>query len=254
MLMRFYPNYLHFETESVLLSQLRPDAQPVTAKPKDEWSLEWPDFVQAVLRLTIQAYQAMRQAGVARRDWEENMFTVRLGEDYLRPLAFDHDYSIRLEIRSKVHTQAMKDGKQATIEAKEIDMSLYGVWERDYFNKHFVWEAKRVGDKTIQLYKHLSSEYVNEAIYRFIRKEYADGLDDAGVLGYILAGDAQSIVGDINQSMGRIHRNPSLPESDHLTVVQAINQFCDIYQSQHQRVDTTSIKLHHLFLTFDFPE
>jgi hypothetical protein len=234
------------------LSQLRQTRQPVTGKSHNEWALTWPDFVQVVLNLTIQAYRAMRQAGIAQRDWEENRFTVCLAADYLRPLAFDHDYSIRVEIRSKVHTQAMKDGTQATIEAKEMDMSLYGIWERDYLNKRFVWEAKRVGDRNIPQYKDLSSEYVHEAIYRFIRQEYADGLDDGGVLAYVLAGEAHAIVGNINQSMGNIRKNPSLPESDHLKIVEPINNFRNIYQSQHIRTDGTPIKLHHLFLTFDF--
>jgi hypothetical protein len=235
------------------LSQLRPVVQPTTTKPQEEWALAWPDFVQVVLELTIQAYQAMRQAGVARRDWEENTFTICLG-DYLRPLAFDHDHSIRLEIRSKVHTQAMKDGTQATIEAKEMDMSLYGVWERDYLNKRFVWEAKRVGDKRINSdYSTLNSEYVNEAIYRFIRSEYATDLSDAGVLGYVLDGNVSSIVNDVNASMGRLRNNLALSLSNHIQITSPIRGFDDVYQSNHMRTDESLIQLHHLFLTFDFP-
>jgi hypothetical protein len=189
----------------------------------------------------------------AKLDWEENHFTIRLGEDYLRPITFDNELPLRVDIRSKVHTKEMKEGKQATIEAKEMDLSLYGVWERDYLRKRFVWEAKRVGDKRANSkYSSLNSEYVNEALYRFIRREYADGLDDAGVLAYILAGQADIIVNDINHTMGNLRNNPALPQSNHLRKNPLVNNFTNIFLSQHIRTDNTNIQLHHLFLTFDF--
>jgi len=234
------------------LSQLKQAPLPSAGKPKCD-KLTWLDFVQHVLLLTIKAYQAMYQDKIAQSDWEENTFTIRLGEDYLRPIAFDNEYSIRVDIRSKVHTQQMKAGKQATIEAKEMDLSLYGVWERDYFKKRFVWEAKRVGDKRVaKKYSDLHLEYVHEGIYRFIRREYADGLSDAGMLAYVLAGSVGNIVADINLSMARIRKNPPLPKCNHLHLAQPIDSFKDMYRSHHKRTDNTRIRLHHLFLKFEF--
>jgi hypothetical protein len=235
------------------LSQLRGAQPPSTGEPKKFIKLTWADFVQLVLELTIQAYQAMRQDCVVRRDWEENTFTLLLYEDYLRPLAFDNEDPVFVECRTKVHTQAMKTGKQATIEAKEIDMKLYGSWERDYHKKYFVWEAKRVGDKrTNARYSILSPEYVHEAIYRFIRCEYAVAVSDAGMLGYVLGGEVKNIVADINQSMGRIRKNPPLSDSNRIKDAQHIHDFEHVFRSQHTRTDNTLLTLHHLFLVFDF--
>jgi len=93
---------------------------------------------------------------------------------------------------------------------------------------------------------------VNDGIYRFIRGEYASGLGDAGMLGYVLAGSVSNIVGDINATMGNIRRNPPLPESDHLNRAKPMDDFNDIYLSRHVRTDQTNIRLHHLFLTFEF--
>lgn len=133
-----------------------------------------------------------------------------------------------------------------------MDLVLHGNWE-GYNEIHFVWEAKLVGDKRVNSdYRRLNSEYVNEAIYRFIRGDYATGLPDGGVLGYVLAGDVENIVGDINLSMGRIRKNPPLPESNHLQSASSVGHLEDIYQSRHTREDRSSIQLHHLFLTFDF--
>jgi hypothetical protein len=238
---------------SIILSQLRQAASPSTGKPEPIYELSWVDFVQLVLELTVKAYRAMYQDRIARRDWEENVFSLRLAVDYLRRIAFDSESSVRVHWRGKNPTERMKKGEQATIEAKEFDLMLYGTWEKDYYDKHFIWEAKRVGDKRVgKEYSKLNPEYVNEAIYRFIRREYADTLSDAGVLGYVLAGDVADIVSDINVCMGRIRRNPPLPETNHLRLGEAIDNFEDIYQSQHTRTDNTTINLYHLFLSFEF--
>ena len=235
------------------MSQLR-QATPISVgQPQPSIKLTWSDFVQVVLEVTIQAYQLMRQARVAERSWEENVFTLRLGNDYIRPIAFDRNLPLRVSVRTKIHTEAMRTGKQKTIEAKEIDLQIFDTGEREYHRKHFVWEAKCVGDKhTNPAYSTLNSEYVNEAIYRFIRCEYSAGLNDAGVLGYVLAGEVATIIGDINQSMSRIHRNPALPMSNNLHSTPSIASFQHIYRSNHTRTDSTNIQLHHLFLTFDF--
>ena len=222
------------------MSRLRRTSFPSSGAPESFPKLSWDDFVQLVLELTVKAYEAMYQARIARSDWEENVFSLCLGEDYLQPLAFDH--AIFVILRPKIHTEQMKQGKQATIEAKEIDLMLFGSWEREYHEKHFVWEAKRVGDKRVNgKFNNLNSEYVNEAIYRFVRREYADGLRDAGVLGYVLAGDIANIVSDINASMGNIRKNPPLPESNRLRPAKPIHNFEHIYQSQHTRTDNTNI-------------
>ncbi|MFZ1752098.1 MAG: hypothetical protein WBO46_00030 [Caldilineaceae bacterium] len=234
------------------MSQLNQAAIASTGDSQQFSPITWEDFVQIVIDLTIQAYQQMRRECPVEKNWEENTFTIRLAKEYLLPLSFDNLPSLRVTIRSKTHTREMEEGRQATIEAKEMDLCLYDVWERDYLSKHFVWEAKRVGSRNF--YGSLISEYVNEAVYRFIALEYAAGLSDAGVLGYVLAGNVPDVVNDINQTMGRIRKNTPLLPSNHLNVAPAIHQFNDLYRSNHTRTDNSLIQLHHLFLTFDFAD
>lgn len=236
------------------MSQLSQSAKPSDGASHQFSKLTWSEFVQVILDVTVRAYLKMKNDRIARIDWEENVFTLRLGKDYIHPLTFDEELPIRVWVRTKTHTRAMYMGEQAAIEAKEIDMLLFDVWEREYHKTHFVWEAKRVGDKRVNSdYGGLNSEYVNEAIYRFIRSEYAGGLRDAGVLGYVLAGDVPNIVNDVNESMGRLRNNPTLSPSNHMQVAPPIGEFNAVYKSSHTRTDTSSIQLHHLFLTFDFP-
>lgn len=227
--------------------------KPSDGVPNRNNKLGWPDFVQLVLELTIQAYQAMLKDGIVQQDWEENVFTAQLGDNYIQNIVLDNGFPIRHQVRPKVHTDAMMDGQQSTKQAKEIDLKLFDVWERASHKVHFVWEAKKVGDKRVNAgYEYLNSEYVNEAIYRFIEREYADGLSDAGILGYVLGGSVPNIVEDINQTMGNIRKKPSLSSSNHLILMQPIDGFSDIYNSRHNRTDGINIQLHHLFLTFEF--
>jgi hypothetical protein len=234
------------------LNGLQPSPSAHVSDPFKALALTWEDFVQLVFRLTVQAYRAMHNAGIARPNWEENVFTVNL-QNFLRPIAFNQELPVHVHSRIKHHTGAMRAGVQPTIEAKEMDLVLYGSWEQDYHEVCFVWEAKRVGDKRVN--KHfgvLNAAYINEAIYRFILCKYAAGLDDAGVLAYVLAGNAEVIVEDINATMGRIRKNPRLPDNNHLTISSPIDGFENVYLSTHTRIDSSSIQLHHLFFSFDF--
>lgn len=231
------------------MSQIHKVGEPSVGKPSTR--IKWDDFVKLVLKLTIRAYIKMRQDKRAQRDWEENTFTVNLA-NYLRPMALES--SILVEPFRPEITMDMKKGEQSTKEASEIDLSLFMPW-KDYDKKHFVWEAKRVGDKrVVPEYSGLNSEYVNEAIYRFIQLKYAIGLPDAGILGYVLAGKPDAIIKDINQTMERIRKKDALPPSNHLRIADPIDDFKHIYQSHHTRTDTTEVALHHLFLCFDFAD
>jgi len=195
----------------------------------------------------------MRRDGEVQREWEEDTFTVRLTEDYIQELASRHPLNLIAMPQTKVYTLAMKDGRLSPKKAVEIDIRLSPSW-MDYSQIYFAWECKRVGDKRVdENYAALIPEYVTEGILRFIDGKYAAGLNDAGMLGYVLDGDVTNIVNDINGSMCHPRRTRPLPAADHLTLAPAIGTFKDVYQSSHERVvGQRPIRLHHLFLTFDF--
>lgn len=226
-----------------------------TTGPTDPFRISWESFVHLVLEITVEAYQRMRQDGRVQRDWEEDTFTIRLTEVYIQSLAHRHPLNLIAMSRTKVHTSAMKNGCLSPKKAVEIDIRLFPPWI-DYNQVYFAWECKRIGDKRVDV-KHaaLIPEYITEGILRFIDGEYASGLDDAGMLGYVLDGDVTNIVDDINVSMCHPRRTRPLPAADHLALAPAIGTFKDVYQSSHERVvGQRPIRLHHLFLTFDFEQ
>ena len=123
-------------------------APSLTSGSPDQFPVLWESFVRLVLEITVEAYQRMRQDGVARRDWEEDTFSVRLTEDYIQPLAGRHLLNLIAEPRAKVHTPAMKSGAVSPKRAAEIDIKLFHSW-MNYSEVYFAWECKRVGDKRV---------------------------------------------------------------------------------------------------------
>jgi len=228
-------------------------APSLTSGSPDQFPVLWESFVRLVSEITVEAYRRMRQDGVARRDWEEDTFSVRLTEDYIQPLARRRLLNLVAMARTKVHTPAMKAGDVSPKQAPEIDIRLFYSW-MNYSEVYFAWECKRVGDKRVNREcAGLISKYITEGILRFMDEDYAAGLYDAGMLGYVLAGDVTNIVHDINTSMQDPHRKRPLPASEHLVPAPVVGTFTDAYQSHHQRtVSQKTIRLHHLFLTFDF--
>jgi hypothetical protein len=221
----------------------------------DNFRVPWESFVQLVLEITVEAYRRMRQDRVARRDWEEDAFTANLTENYIQPLMRQYKLNLVAKARTKVHTPSMRTGVVSPKRAPEIDIQLFHPWV-NYNQIYFAWECKLVGDKrTDAICAVLIPKYVTEGIFRFIDENYAAGLHDAGMLGYVLAGEVVNIVDDINASMHHPRRRRQLSASDHLVPAPAIAAFDDIYHSHHKRtISQKAILLHHLFLTFDFEE
>lgn len=228
------------------------NAPPPSSGSPAEFQIPWETFVQIVLSITIQAYQKMRNDNTPRINWAEDTFSACLGENYMDPIAYTHN--MRVVVRSKVHTKEIKSGDVTPRKAKEIDIWLFGTWERNYRNIYFAWEGKLISDKSVDPdHDHLTSEYITEGINRFVDEEYSNEVEDAGMLGYIIAGEVSSIVKEINRSMHDRRRKQPLSKSDHLLQAPPLENFTDIYTSTHNRASCAKkVRLHHLFLTFDF--
>jgi len=230
------------------------DQPPLSTGKRDQFinPKRWERFVRTALEVTVQAYRNLREQGIAKLTWEEDHFTINL-ENYIRPLAFQKSLTVVSQV--KTYTPKMETGEVSVKQAKILDLRIWGRWE-NYHQVHFIWECKRVADGCDdKAYKGLIPEYIKEGIFRFLDEEYAIGLDDAGMLAYVLAGDIPSIVSDINKSMQSSQRKRQLDVADHLQLASPVGTFTHIYQSCHKRMKSMSIiRLHHLFLVFDFAQ
>lgn len=210
--------------------------------------IPWDTFVQAVLSVTVEAYQQMRNQ-IPRPHWEEDTLTACLAEDYIAPLGREHPLNLIVVPQGVVYKPKMKAGETTTRKASKIDIKLFLV-EENYHQVYFAWECKWICPKHVD--SDLISKYVTQGMLRFINEKYSVRLDDAGMLAYVASGDVAIIIDDINQSMVNPRRNQALAAADHLKLDAPVADFTDVYQSCHTRTPSQSnIRLHHLFLTFD---
>ncbi len=228
------------------------DYAPYADNVPDSFPTLWPGLIDTIVKLTIQAYRSFASSRTARADWEEDVFSLNI-EDHLRPIAHQHPQNFQVRSRVPVHTPEMLAGEESPKKAKEIDIQVWGgQWGQDH-KVYFAWECKLIADRQKHDGKDLINEYVKNGMFRFLDGYYSAHVPNAGMLGYVLTGEVTAIVGQINDSMLSAQRERKLEKSDKLSRGQPVDAFIDLYVSSHTRVaDRSSIRLHHLFLTFDF--
>jgi hypothetical protein len=236
---------------TVSQSSIQPGPLPSSGTP---FPISWGGFLQLVLELTVEAYQRMNLDGVVAQDWEEDAFSARLTEDYIQPLLREKElFSFVATCQAPVYTREMKSGKATTKKAKKIDIKIY-MTSWDHVDVYFAWECKKVGEpKLYAKCKGLSSEYVKEGMARFLDEDYSAQVANAGMLGFVLAGDVDKVVGSINRGMLSVRRSRRFKRSDRLMRTTPIRGYSHAFISKHKRNKSRrELQLHHLFLVFDF--
>ncbi len=240
---------------------------------------DWKKFVPRVLKVTVEAYRLLFQQPISR--WNEDTFRINLVKR-IKYVIYKHRISdMKIESPKPIYTKKMIQGMESPKKAVEPDICIgLADWLRYEDDFHFIWECKLVADTTIIANKalkdkhaHLPSEYVVEGMVRFLDEhwKYSSEVDDAGMLGFVLYGEADKIVEAINLA---ILNPPSLPkaptsdqrrlwavlraqmlsQADHLKVCNPspIEDFA-VYQSEHRRnFCGRALRLYHLFLIFDY--
>ncbi|NJO02153.1 MAG: hypothetical protein HC880_11110 [Bacteroidia bacterium] len=89
-------------------------------------------------------------------------------------------------------------------------------------------------------------KYLEQGIKRFVELKYAEKDYFAGMLGFIIRGNAETIVRNLKKKVSEFHPAPGMAERIELRVLDHPLSF----QSQHLRINEKPIHLYHLF--FDF--
>lgn len=225
-------------------------APPPSSGSPDEYSIVWDGFVQMVLAVTVSAYQTMLAAKVITSSWNEENITARFADEFLHNAGLNNIPPLYVFAHSRYNTPEILEGLVPAKQARELDVRMFQAWERDYNRICFTWECKLISDRLLdKTHDDLINEYVKEGMFRFIDNNYADCVEDGGMLGFIIVGDPDAIVQQINESMVSTRRARTLTTNDKLQQSPAINSFKHIYHSNHKR-STHDIQLHHLMLRF----
>lgn len=236
---------------------------------------EWADFLQKVLETTATAYCMLKYRKAVRSDWKEDTFTLQIVK-YMKQIIQNCKSALCAELQQYIYTSKMMAADESPEKAVKIDIKI---WHRNWYNEddiYFAWECKLIVDKAREsTHRRLVPEYITNGIIRFLDTHwrYAQAVNDAGMLGYVLYGEVSSIVEAINQEMLAIPRRPESSAKDFRTV-QSLHAARELsssdqlkrcnpspidtsifYESHHHRsFCKRDIRLYHFFLTFDFTD
>ncbi len=234
---------------------------------------QWAGFLQEVLETTVTAYLTLKHESTARSDWKEDTFTLQIVR-YMKQFIRTGKTSLCAQVQQYIYTPEMMAGDESPEKAVKLDIK---VWHRNWYNEdkiYFTWECKLIVDKAREnKHKRLVHEYITNGIVRFLDANwrYAQAVNDAGILGYVLYGEVAQIVEAINQEMLAIPQRPEssskdvraaqalqaarrLSSSDQLKLCNPgpVNDFI-FYESCHRRYFCNQdIRLYHFFLAFEF--
>ena len=205
--------------------------------------------------------------------WEEDKFTINI-EKCMNQFIRKRKFPLCAKSQQLIYTPEMMAGEVSPKKAVKLDIKI---WDKNWDNEdeiYFTWECKLIVDEAREdKHRRLVPEYITNGIVRFLDAnwKYAQAVNDAGILGYVLYGKVTQIVEAINQEMLAIPQRPgstmkdvraqqalraarNLSSSDLLKLCNPgpINNFI-FYESRHRRhFCNQDIRLYHFFLTFDF--
>jgi hypothetical protein len=234
---------------------------------------QWTGFLQEVLETTIAAYRVLRQESTAHGSWEEDTFTINI-ERCMNQFIRTRKFPLCAKSQQPIYTPEMMAGEVSPKKAVKLDIKI---WDKIWDNEdevYFTWECKLIVDKAREnKHRRLIAEYITNGVVRFLDEnwKYAEAVDDAGILGYVLYGEVAQIVEAINQEMLVLPQRPESSTKDvrakqallaarrlsafdllRLCNPSPINNFIS-YESRHRRMFCIKdIRLYHFFLTFDF--
>jgi len=256
-----------------LLDQYLRDQPSLDVDMPDIFVEEWTGFLQEVLEITAAAYHILKRKNIVSSSWEEDTFTINL-ETCMNRLSRRYKSPLHAQTQRPIYTPEMMAGEVSPKKAVKLDIKI---WDKNWDNEdeiYFTWECKLIIDKAREnKHRRLIPEYITDGVVRFLDEnwKYAEAMDDAGILGYVLYGEVAQIVEAINQEMLVIPRRPEssmkdvramqalraarrLSSTDQLKLCNSgpVNDFI-FYESRHRRhFCNQDIRLYHFFLTFDF--
>ncbi|MCP4218784.1 MAG: hypothetical protein GY765_29400 [bacterium] len=127
------------------------------------------------------------------------------------------------------------------IDMETIIQSHDDFTEEDYY---FAFECKRLERNA------KNRLYIKEGIKRYVKNAYAKAMPLAGMIGFVEAGDLETIKNDINRRLETKTDRHKITTTRLLQFFKVEKAFKYSYSSRHTRIQNTAIDLNHLFLDY----
>lgn len=178
-------------------------------------------------------------------EWDEENLTARLKKEMLAsPVVKSKKIDIVRDYY--IDDDAILSGTKPAKSARRIDFRFYSKWtfenEYEYFAEAknlYHADRRRRGDANES-----KNYYISDGIQRYVSGAYPNGF----MLGYVLRGEIESIVSDINQIMDKKIMPPSI-SIGHITSKSTLHSHPFCYTSTNT-MSNGVLELRHIFLKF----
>ena len=143
-----------------------------------------------------------------------------------------------------IDREEANDDPKTAEELGRIDLRLI---PRGYTEEvYFAFECKKMNVRCSRRWRSQASEYVEEGIRRFITGKYAAGLDDGGMIAYVMDGNVAKAIGAVEKSM---MRSSCLRLCDKVPLLPSrILPATDCVKESRHDIRDPAFCIHHVFL------
>lgn len=129
-------------------------------------------------------------------------------------------------------------------EIGEIDLKIiYKNQEKTFFS----FECKRLRVNFPSGFDNLAGKYVTEGMYRYFNGQYARDLDKGGMLGYVMDGNINEAIKDVQRAIEKRRTNLHIQENGTLNASSSIISK-QVKETLHKYGPNDKFTIYHIFL------
>ena len=172
---------------------------------------------------------------------EEFIRNVLISKKYLRNRSFKSKFGIK---HFEFHPETGELDETETdiignhdIKVTGISLGIIGEADEDIY---FSFECKRLNNNLQN-----SSEYINNGIKRYIKKQYSSKMPIAGMIGFIEENTPEFFVNQIKDKLSKLNDKKIIITKQTLKTYDIYPDFKNSYNSTHKKIDSSEIQIYH---------
>ena len=195
-----------------------------------------PEIERAVLQLVVDGFERWQVGGFDRVGDHEDHYTVRLVA-CMKEIRRERNMSLVPRYQHVEPSDEMLEGREDPAHAPHIDMVV--LWDAFAEDVYLSIECKRLAPDD------LARLYVVCGIDRFVRGYYGAKAPSGAMVGYVIRGTPNAVLGRVN---GQVARAPGMGSGHALMPANPIGWLNTVFASNHPRSSPfQTIRLTHLF-------
>jgi hypothetical protein len=199
----------------------------------DLWAKQFPtEAIPSILRLILSSWKTFK--------FTCKPFEVPITQRFCAHLRNNKNRSLHF---FRIDWESYELDEEAQVTGR-IDLKFsQGLDERIYFSI----ECKRLRIKRKEGIKSLAGDYVEKGMYRYFNGQYACDLDKGGMLGYVMDGNCNKAIKDVQKAIEKRRSSLYMQENEILKASSCIASK-QVKETLHKYGPTKRFTIYHIFL------